>query len=355
MARPETVIPIFSPLEMGARAAVEVRVHHLHFGKHGMTSAANKNAPSSPSTPSSPSPTPSPEADQFIVESILPAHELHLVAGPSGSGKTSLVFQTIDDWARTIPVFGYESYPRPFCYVSCDRSLRATDRTLRRIGAKIEVPRISLVDSLIANDFSSVLKAARARVKDVEVLFIDAIAALCPSGKINDYGAVRSMLTGISRTCQREKVTVVGMAHSTKVKEGEKFLNPRQRVLGSVAWGGFSDTMILIEPDNPEDPADASRIVTLLPRNAPAETILYHFTPSGVLVPTNRDTEDFILDAWLRRQIPGPNEYTTASIVGIAEEAKLSRSSAVRWIRTKVSDGLLEKVRHGIYSVKSIH
>lgn len=36
--------------------------------------------------------------DEFIIDSILPKYELHLIGGPPGAGKTTWLFQFIEDW-----------------------------------------------------------------------------------------------------------------------------------------------------------------------------------------------------------------------------------------------------------------
>lgn len=289
---------------------------------------------------------------EFVVEGLLPRREIHLIGGPSGSGKTTLALEIIEDWRQGKKVFGYTSYPAPFCYVACDRSAASTARTLERIGLSPEtIPIVSLIDANIDEpDFTKVLALARSKVTECRVLLIDAIGVLCPNGKINDYGVVSRFLTRGTRLCNQQDITILGLGHSPKVKKGEAFENPRQRFLGSVAWGGFSDTMIFVEPAEPEDPADPNRKVILLPRNVRGETLDYQFNDDGRLVCTTVEQTNFLLAQWLTKQADGQT-FQTAFIVEEAGRKGVSRAVAFRWIKEQVEAGKLGKAGHGIYKV----
>lgn len=286
---------------------------------------------------------------QFIVDKIFPAYENHLCGGASGSGKTTLEAQFIEDWRHGRPVFGYRSFPAPFCYIACDRSLQSIHATLRRIGIDYkDWPIISLVDTPKAVNVEQAVLAARAIIPNVEVLWLDGIHSLCPDGKINDYGAVQHFLVAMTRMCQKEGLTFKSLGHATKVKQGEEFLNPRHRFLGSVAWGGYSDTMTIIDQANPEDPADTTRNVYLLPRNAENQVIKYEIV-SGRLVPTG-DAGEFVMDRWILTYKAG-DTITTATIQAFGDKSKVSRATITRWIKANVDKGTLQKCDRGLYSV----
>lgn len=305
-------------------------------------------------------PTPShnvavPVNDEFLIHQLLPRREIHLLGGPSGSGKTTLLLEIIEDWRQGRKVFGYQSFPAPFCYVGCDRSKASTARTLERIGISPDnIPIASLIDSSMDEpDFPKVLALARSIVPDCRVLFIDAIGVLCPNGKINDYGVVSRFLTRGTRLCAKEDITIIGLGHSPKVKKGEAFENPRQRFLGSVAWGGFSDTMIFVEPVDPEDPADPNRKVILLPRNIRGETLDYQFNDDGRLVCTTVQQSNFIMDTWLAKQAKGA-ELSTGALVEAGERAQLNKRTVHRWIKDVMENGRLVKAGHGMYKVAGV-
>ncbi len=286
---------------------------------------------------------------KFIIDRIFPAYENHLTGGASGSGKTTFEAQLIEDWRHGKPVFGYQSHPAPFCYVACDRSLQSIEATLYRIGVDFkEWPLISLVDKQSAVNIEGIVKVVRKLVPDVEVIWLDGIHSLCTEGKINDYGLVQQFLVGMTRICQREKLTFKSLGHATKVREGESFLNPRHRFLGSVAWGGYSDTMTIIDQEKPEDPSDTTRNVYLLPRNDEARVIKYEFVEGRMTQKTA--VGDLLLDRWLATFKAGAI-VSTANVQTEAERLKVSRASATRWIKQTVDHGKLLKSGHGIYEV----
>jgi hypothetical protein len=314
------------------------------------------SSPASPASPASSS-SPSPNSDHipYIISPIMPTEEVHLIGGPSGAGKTTFLFQMIEDWAQSQPVLGYESHPRPFLYIPCDRSEASTARTIERIGCKVPIPVFSLVDHNVPCTIDNISKVSREQLKvksDAQiVLFIDAFGTLVPGGKINDYATVGSWLREVNRKCKREHMTIIGLGHSTKTKEGETFNNPRQRFLGSVAWGGFVDTMIFIEPENAEDPTDTSRRIFVLPRNSAELSMRYHFSSNGRLVSSDDECDSFILESKLKT-IPAGSEVESSTLQEWGEASGLSRRSVFNWIKQAISDGKLSKVRHGVYSVK---
>ncbi len=282
-----------------------------------------------------------------IVDQIFPTNEIHLTGGASGSGKTTLEGQLIEDWRQGKPVFGYKSYPAPFCYIACDRSLQSIHATLHRIGVPYQDwPIISLINHPKITGAEQIVTTARSLVSDVEVIWLDGIHSLCP--KINEYDAVQTFLTSCTRACQRHNVTMKGLGHATKVREGESFLNPRHRFLGSVAWGGYSDTMVIIDQERPQDPTDTTRNVYLLPRNAENQVLSYEFVEGRLTLKT--DAGEFILDRWLGGLTSGTT-ISTQNIYAQAEKSKVSVSSAKRWIKHSIDVGKLLKTGHGIYTV----
>lgn len=290
-------------------------------------------------------------ASSYIIDTIFPRHEVHLTGGASGSGKTTLEAQLIESWRKGEDVFGYRSYPAPFCYVACDRSLQSIHATLARVGVKFsEWPLISLINTHIQRTIPSILVEARKLVPDLQVLWLDGIHSLCPKGRINDYDVVSHFLIETTRLCQKEDLTIKSLGHATKVREGEGFLNPRHRFLGSVAWGGYSDTMTLIDQANPEDPADSTRNVYLLPRNEGGQLIEYHFNATGRLVPI-ATIEELDLDKWFKK-LPTGSNLTTSAIHEEGGRCNMSRATIYRWIKRMIEDGQMLRITDGLYQVR---
>jgi RecA-family ATPase len=311
-------------------------------------SAPAKSAPPTPKRKTKAIPT----HLEYIVADILPRYEVHLIGGPSGAGKTTLMFQLIEDWAQSKSVFGHDSFPTPFIYIPCDRSEDSTLRTMDRMGVTIDVPIYSLVDNNVPANIDTIVRCAQEQLHVKSgtpiTIFIDAFGTLVPGGKINDYATVGSWLREVNRKCKREKITIIGMGHSTKTKEGEKFDNPRQRFLGSVAWGGFVDTMIFIEPENADDPTNTSRRILVLPRNSSELCLHYHFDKTGRLVDGEMEDVEFLLEAEIAKlepSTPHPTEY----FLELATVLNVPKRTCERWLSKAVDAGILERVKKGVY------
>jgi hypothetical protein len=190
----------------------------------------------------------------------------------------------------------------------------------------------------------------RKKVPDLRALFVDAIAVLCP-GKITDYGNVCRFLTSLARLCQRENFTIVGLGHTAKERGDDKVSDPRQRFLGSVAWGGFADCMIHIEQTDPDDPTNPNRQIYILPKNARSERLEYHFNDLGRLVCSTDEASDLILDRILTKYQPDAT-IPTIAFIDAGEKAGLHRATVHRWIKVAVADGRLLKSGRGEYKVR---
>jgi len=291
----------------------------------------------------------------FVVDQIFPAREVHLIAGPSGAGKTTFVFQLIDDWLSAKPVLGRDAQLVPMCYVACDRSSASVNRTLERIKPTQRPPTLSLIDHPGVTSIQGVVSLVRKHITDCRILWIDPLLHFVSKGKTNDYACVAEFLIEASRTCSREDITIFGYVHATKAREGERVLNPRQRILGSVAWAAFSETIILIEPPDNDDPTSNVRSVLVLPRNLPAEEMTYAFNSKGRL--EQQQTGDFA-EEMLKEFLPtlDPNRvYTTLDLMREVADfgIHLSRATFFRWVRNQVDCDRLKLVSKGKYRLPS--
>lgn len=288
----------------------------------------------------------------YIISEIMPAREVHIIGGASGAGKTTLLFQMIDQIEKSQPVFGRKSFPLPSCYVACDRSEASLDRTLERMGLKLNISRISLVENRGLDTIRAVVDAAFKLEPLMKILYIDAMAVLVPQGKISDYKIVADFLAECGNYCVKRDITIVGLHHATKVKEGERFLNPRQRLLGSVAWGGFSETVILIEPKNPEDPTDDSRSVIVLPRNVSQEVYEFNFNSEGRLEElAPKESLKKLLDEKLWPLLIPGQLYRFEAVCGLADSIKLplAQRTIRRWLDDRQTEGKISKPQRGHY------
>lgn len=219
---------------------------------------------------------------EFLIDGILPANEVHLLGGSSGSGKTTLVFQTLADWQQGKPVFGHESHPVPYCYVSLDRSRSSVTRTLERLGLQSDITRLVCQEDISEDSttVSAVIKDALKRFPDSKLIVIEGFQLLA-GDQGNKYTSVAKSLKSAARICSTRKLTVLGICHSPKMRMDEGFQHPREMLLGSVSWGAYSDTVITLNLD------ELTGIIqtTIMPRNAPSEQHELKFGVNGILEP----------------------------------------------------------------------
>ena len=243
-------------------------------------------------------------------------------------------------------MFGHASYPLPYAYISVDRSERSVHRTLKRMGIQPDsIPTMSAVD-LKLTTLVEVIREASTRFKEARVFFIDGFASLTPEGKINDYNTVAGFLANATRQCAHYNITIIGIVHAAKTRENEKYLNARQRILGSVAWAGFSDTIFYIEPTDAENATCLMRKFEILPRNAKNEVFEMELTANGTLVPSTRvDDQDKQATDFLTELAQG-EEFTFNDFVF---STGLSRSWAHKVIGKLLAANRISKVKKGQY------
>lgn len=213
---------------------------------------------------------------QFLIEDIMPERELHLIAGPSGVGKTTLAMQLMEAYIHELPWMGKKCTNKGVAYFSCDRSKASLQRSMDRLGldpwtfptgCSRELPDRTNIS------IDQILDWRRRVDHKAKLLVIDGLARLTPAGKISDYKLVADFLSGIVERCETEDITILGIVHSAKTRDSDKISNPRQRIVGSVSWAGYSDLIITMDPEDAKDPKNPTRVVHILPRDSGEFTV----------------------------------------------------------------------------------
>jgi len=283
---------------------------------------------------------------EWLVEGIIPTEELHLIGGPSGAGKTTWVIQWLEQWheGKVESFFGHKVNPLPFCYASVERSDAGVQRKLKRLGINPKTfPWIAGSTSL-----DGVITEAKKKYPNAAVLFIDGFACFAPGPKPGktEYKVISDFLIGCSKKCRDQHLTIFGIVHSPKMKAAEVYHNPRQRVLGSVAWAAMSDCIMLVEPKLTEnEQITPLRNFFLLPREAPEE--VYEMTfETGRLELIREDTLHAVMDAWLKDLDDW--EFSTSDAIDFGTGRGYSDRSVRRWLKSRVPEWI-EKLEHGKY------
>ena len=289
---------------------------------------------------------------KYLVDYILPSREVHLIGGPSGSGKSTWVFQTLIDWSEGKHILGYESHPVPWVYVSTDRSVEGVERVFERM--KIDPERIPFASTLGAesDQIGAHLDAGLKRVPNARLFVVEGMSGLVPESSRSQnggYSTVRRFLGRLARLCHEGDITIIGVVHSPKMKEDSRYTNPRQRVMGSVAWAAYTETIFLVEEFKLDDPAHKDdRTLICLPRNAPSQYVNLRFQ-SGRLVAWEDELDEVFVEQFL---IKNP-EFTRATFYE-AMAKYMSDSTAKRRLRDLEDCQRVIRVGHGQYKVGSV-
>lgn len=291
----------------------------------------------------------------YLIEGMLPGGQLHLLGGPSGGGKTTLAFQMLDCLTKGEPFLGRQTIPTRIAYVSGDRSTRSVQETQERCG--VSFPIFSLVDeNLVGEDLAQkVIPRLTAMVgHKPELVYVDGFTALVPGGFLNSYSVVAKWLAQLQRFCARMGITIVGACHTAKTKEGESFLDPRQRIAGSVAWAGFSETVLIIEPIW-DDKTKLKRILHILPRNHQNEEMILKLDSQGRLTLPEKTAHaetitNFVMESVLQMYPPG-TEILYGGLRQTAMDKGIQSRTFERWVAKYVEDGKLVKVKRGVYVI----
>ena len=302
----------------------------------------------------------------WMVDRVMGTGQVHIFAGPSGSGKTSFILPFIKKWSEGQDVFGYKSYPAPFAYISCDRSMNELDQTLTRLGLQDwDIPCLSIEE--LESKFGKAIKTqtdtgiqtnrldhTAVTIRDlprllpwVKVFFIEAIGWFSPTtSKSNQYTETLKYWSSIRVDFEQKGLTIVGTTHAPKSKPESKYANARDRIIGSVAQAGIASCIVVFDLEKESDVRDKGRIVTLLPRNEPNQIFRYTLDDKGRFENEQKiDKQELeVAEYSLIKELEGlqvDTTLTTESIAGIVERANVSPATMYRVLGNLVKDGFL--------------
>jgi len=290
---------------------------------------------------------------EWIVDQIMPIGQLCLLVGPAGVGKTTHSFDLCDDIQEGRLVYGRQVRQTGVVIVSCDRDEDSHYDRLTSLG--IPHHRFAFFPQRDApTSIERIVSACTHHYKSHRLLFIDGFGTLVPDGKLNDYGVVSRFLADCGALCKKHKITILGSIHTAKAKEGEAYTSPREQALGSAAWAGFADLMIVMQRDNPKEPADPIRRVHVCTRGGAGDfTLKYKMDKDqgGRLVlyedPVEQDLMS-LMDYWIGQQA-FDRLIPTREFIQEGKNFTLSQSLVEKWLFNQVEKGHLDRPVRGKY------
>ncbi len=293
---------------------------------------------------------------EYFLDKFLAKRQVNIIAGSSGSGKTTLIFQLYHASITGGMFLGMKVPPIKWGYIAGDRTHESIKETQLRTGAE-GLKIFSLVDeNMVGKDLAKVVipKLPGFLGYRPELIFVDGFTNMVPDGKFNDYGSVAFWIASLQRYCTRQDLTILGAAHTPKMKEGERILDPRQCVIGSIAFGGFSEDMLVIEKSFKKN-EEEKRIIHILPRNAKEYSVPCNFQDGRIVLDvahvkeeaTKMSGAEFLLEPLL---VPGA-KFMGVDMEFQAKKKGVSRATYYRWLNKLVKAGRLSKGNRGEYVV----
>lgn len=225
----------------------------------------------------------------FLIDLILPAWEVHLLAGTSDAGKTRWLFHTLLEWEQGNDVFpghGLASHPVPWVYVAGDRTERAAIRTLQDMGMNPNsIPLIPAFGSSFKPMYKIIEEAHK---RGAHLIVVEGFQKFIEGpGQARDVQQFLENMSGYTDPIQSSGgCTILGVVESPKLKPHERYEDARQRVSGVSAWGYYSNTIFLIERNRADLKAgldSPARTMFVCPKQGKRLTLAGGFDSGGHL------------------------------------------------------------------------
>lgn len=346
-----------------------------------VVSPTNIPADTSGSTPAGEPPSTSPPPSQEFnaastyldpIPGIIPFGTITIFAGAPGVGKTAMLVDWIVRMRDGRTIWGHQTNPAvAYAYIAADRQWSSHQKWLDLAGFS-DIPRYSIADdpTFNLNDLIGGVKALdlfkrsldRANngspVEPGTLVIVDPIAPIFIAGNANVSRDVARSLLGMSRECQSRKITLVVTAHFGKqtADKTTRYTRPQDRIAGSGAFSGFSDTQIyLVDPDPPDYP---HHVLGWNPRHSRPEDFACKRNDVGLFIPYDVLTEDRIC-AEVLECFPDNRQVTSGEMYELVHgQYGYGRTTVKSALRRLHMQGRIIRIGHGkatVYQRVKLH
>ncbi len=303
-----------------------------------------------------------------IIQGVLPACQVSILAGASGAGKTTLVMQILKALQENQDVFGFAAQKNlNIAYLASDRSWDAYQTLAERVQVDTNKMQIITVVDDLSIDLELFEKNSRRLLYNLldrfvkqgaELIVIDPLMALM-GGDPNRYNSVAPRLTELNRYCSKNKVTVLGIHHAGKARTDFGFKRAQDRISGSSALLGFTSTQLFLAAAE-EIQQEYCEWHIVPHTDKPSVLKLKRTDPFGLFAPYTMDDEiasasknvaqtDLVLLDYLPEDgTPMIRREIVKAMQGVCSQATVDR------LLKRLSDaGLIEQLPNGYYKLKT--
>jgi AAA domain len=300
-----------------------------------------------------------PECQPALIDKLLPANSIHLLAGAPGAGKTTLAAWLLRELRDGQPVFGYPSHPpAAMAVLVADRGWSSHAQWFAAVGLA-DIPHYSLHDDAgfrwdrlkHADGWMATLLDALTwklgALPPGSLLLVDPLTVFLGGDMIN-YNRIFAALGVLGQLCVARRLTILGTAHASKQRGGPfQYTRPQDRILGSTALVGCADTVFYLA--TPAETQNDWCELTWTPHHAPAasrrlrrnqDTGLFEFledeAPATVVC-----REGIVLEA------VGLAPTPIRAILRAASAHGLSRTTVYRTLNALADEQLILPCQHG--------
>lgn len=297
------------------------------------------------------------------ITDLMPHGSICTLAGASGVGKTALYAGWIRRWLDGKTICGHPTAsPSQIGILVGDRRWQSHRQWLDVAGVS-EDPRLSHYslrddDTFAWNDLRTWQKVKdlfsrsldKLRLDPGATLIVDPLPIWIP-GKVNDYKDVAIGLGTLDLVLKPRGLTMLAIFHQSKqiADASQQYKRPQDRILGSAAQIGFSDTAMYLL--GPEDLDCGYYGFGWVPHNAKSDTMKLTRDAWGMFVPYTEPAEYDQLETVYEFI---PNDQFGCKVTQLVHRLHskgfdLSERTIYRCLQRLVQDGRIVSPSRGVY------
>jgi RecA-family ATPase len=276
-----------------------------------------------------------------IIDSIIPAEEVSILAGASGAGKTTLIMQLLTALQANALVWGHAGRPNlRLGYIAADRTWKSYQKTAALANLDLGAIQVrALVNDAAINlhDFErspiDELERLIGTMLPVDLIVVDPLVVFL-GVDTNKYHLNAARLIRLNRLCMANKVTLLGTHHATKARSDFSFKRAQDRISGTSALLGFTSTQLFLASPEETGRSDGYYEWHIVSHHAPAKIILL-----------TRENGSF---EYVGEESTGPQSLTDRMLgLFFKEQASLTRQDVQTALKPYASRATIDRLLAG--------